>query len=548
MASRHLEYAETSIYRYLYDCTNTFADVTAIEYFGKKINYPKLFENIDKVAKALKGLGVKEGDAVSICMPNTPEAIYLFYAVSKIGAVANMIHPLSAEKELIHYFNLSKSKFVFGLDMSFKRISKAVKESKIEKCVAITPAVSMPFVIKTAYSIKTKKPELESNVISWKEFMNYGNGITEDVEVHPDKDACAVILYSGGTTGKSKGIMLSNYNFNCLAKQSADACGNLYKGIRVLSIMPIFHGFGLGVSIHTILSIGATSIVLPSFKASEFHKILFKYRPNLIAGVPALYESLLKVEGIENKDLSFLEIVISGGDSLAVTTKEKLDILLKKCNCKTEVREGFGQTECVTGSCLLPLGVSKPGSVGLPYADTFYKIVDPQTYEELPAGEIGEIILRGPTVMLGYIDEPEETANTLRKREDGYTWLHTGDLGYIDSEGYVFFKQRLKRMIISGGYNIYPQVIENVIDSHSNVLISAVVGMPDQVMGEICKAFIVLKDKSADKDQTVAEIKKLCSDNVAKYALPREYIILDDVPRTLVGKIAYRELIDKYAK
>ena len=241
-----------------------------------------------------------------------------------------------------------------------------------------------------------------------------------------------------------------------------------------------------------------------------------------------------------------MKCVIAGGDSLSISTKEKFDKLLASCNCQTEVREGFGMTESVTASCLIPEKANKPGSCGLPYADTFYKIVDPTTDKELPAGEIGEIILRGPTVMLGYLNEAEETANTLRVREDGFTWLHTGDLGYMDEDGYIYYKQRLKRMIVSGGYNIYPQVIENVINSHENVLMSAVIGVPDQVMGQICKAFITMKDKSVEQDKFIDEIKTLCKTNVARYALPREYIILDEIPRTKVGKIAYNDLLEKY--
>lgn len=546
MASRHLEYSDLSLYKYLETNSKRYPSGVAIEYFGTKITYSKFISNINEVAKALIGLGVKKGDFVSVCLPNTPEAVYLFYAINKVGAIANMIHPLSAENEFAYYFNVSDSRFVFGLDMAAKKIQKALVGTKVEKFIAVSVKYSMSLPIKIGFTLTSKKIELLPETMVWPDFMKLSNSVTSVPDIEINKDDCAVILYSGGTTGKSKGIMLSNYNFNALSEQNLDACGGLYEGMRVLSVMPIFHGFGLGVCVHTVLNFGATAIMLPNFKASEFHKLLFKYKPNLIAGVPAIYESFLKNNKFENKDLSFLECVIAGGDSLSISTKEKFDKLLASCNCKTEVREGFGMTESVTASCLIPEHANKPGSCGLPYADTFYKIVDPVTDSELKPGEIGEIILRGPTVMLGYLKEPEETANTLKVREDGFTWLHTGDLGYMDEDGFVYYKQRLKRMIVSGGYNIYPQVIENVINSHSNVLMCAVIGVPDQVMGEICKAFITLKDTNVDKEKTIEEIRTLCKTNVARYALPREYKILDEIPRTKVGKIAYRELLENY--
>lgn len=545
MSSRHLEYSDLTLFNFLRENSKRYPNEIAIDYFGTKIKYADFIDSINEVSKALVGLGVKKGDFISVCLPNTPEAIFLFYAINKVGAIANMIHPMSAENELVHYFNVSNSRFVFGLDMVAKRIEKAIVGTKIEKFIAVSVKYSMPIHIKIGFTLTSKKVELSNNTMVWPDFMKLGKNITSDTSVETTKDECAVVLYSGGTTGKSKGIMLSSYNFNALVDQNIDACGGLYQGMRVLSIMPIFHGFGLGVCVHTVLNFGATAIILPNFKAAEFHKLVFKHKPNLIAGVPAIYESFLKHD-IQNKDLSFLKCVIAGGDSLSVSTKEKFDKLLASCNCQTEVREGFGMTESVTASCLIPEKANKPSSCGLPYADTFYKIVDPTTDKELPAGEIGEIILRGPTVMLGYLNEAEETANTLRVREDGFTWLHTGDLGYMDEDGYIYYKQRLKRMIVSGGYNIYPQVIENVINSHENVLMSAVIGIPDQVMGQICKAFITMKDKSVEQDKFIDEIKTLCKTNVARYALPREYIILDEIPRTKVGKIAYNDLLEKY--
>ena len=543
MSSDVKEFPTCSLYEYILEQSAEHIDMIALQYFTRKISYRHFFEKIDECARALVALGVKRGETVSICLPNIPEAIYLFYAVSKIGAVANMIHPQSAVNEMKYYLNVSDCKYIFALDASCKHLCDALPETKVEKIVVVSAAESMPFDVKISFLLSSRKKNIIPNdSITWKNFLSMGKSITEEVKVSPAPDECAVILYSGGTTGKSKGIMLSNIGFNSVALQSIERCGCLKAGDRVLSVMPIFHGFGLGVCIHTVMVFGGTAVILPKFKAANFYKLLFKYKPNVTIGVPAIYESFLQNKEFEHADLSFLKCIICGGDSLSVSTKRKFDEMLNKCGCKTEIRSGYGLTESVTGICLMPENSGKDASVGLPYYATDVKIVDAKTDEELPYGESGEIIISGPSVMLGYAKEPTESANVLRKREDGKTWLYTGDIGKMDEDGYVYFLQRRKRVIISGGYNIYPQIIEDVINSHSNVLVSAAVGIQDDIMGQKCKAFIVLKDKNCDIESVRKEIRKLCNTNIARYALPREYIFIDEMPRTKVGKIAYTEL------
>lgn len=540
---RHIDYPDCSLYTFMSENSRKYINNSALNYFGMKISYSRLLDEIDVCARALTALGLKIGDSVSICLPNIPQAVIAFYAVNKIGAVANMIHPMSAENEILHYLNISKSKMVIAIDLIGGKLNNILSETRIEHTVLVSVKDYMPWMIKLAYSVTNRKKTIAfDKSLDWKDFMLFAQKVDKDVHNQGTGSDCAVILYSGGTTGKPKGIMLSNLNFNALAMQSIDACGCLEKGDKVLSVMPVFHGFGLGVCIHTVLNFGGMAIILPKFKTNEFHKLLFKYRPNIIAGVPAIYESFIRNNDFDSKDLSFLKCVISGGDSLSSSTKEKLNVLLAKHGCKCTVREGYGLTECVTGSCLIPENSDKTESVGLPYADTFYKIINPESGEELEKGEIGEIVLRGPSVMLGYLNEPEETADTLKKHSDGHTWLHTGDLGYMDEEGYLYYKQRLKRMIISGGYNIYPQTIENVINAHSSVLMCAVAGVPDEIMGQRVKAYVVLKDQSLDKEQIRAEIAQLMEKEIARYAQPREIVFVKELPRTLVGKIAYNEL------
>ncbi len=545
---KQLSYPDTSLYDFLEGNAKKYLKAHALNYFSRKMSYEELLDNIEQCAKALKAIGVKEKETVSICLPNMPQAVIAFYAINKIGAIANMIHPLSAENEIVYYLNISKSHYIIAIDLVKSKIDRISDKIGLTHTIFVSVKDFMPLPLKLAYALinrpkKEDKKNIKKNELNWKALMVLSKGYIGETNTHGLENDEAVILYSGGTTGKPKGIVLTNLNFNALALQSIEACGNLKLSDKVLSVMPIFHGFGLGVCIHTVLNFGGEAIILPKFKATEFYKLLLKYKPHVIAGVPAIYETLLQERRLKHKNLSFIKCIISGGDSLSTHSKKKLDQFFLEHNAKVTVREGYGLTECVTGSCLMPENSEKVGSVGLPYPDTYYKIADPNTHEELACYEVGEIILRGPTVMKGYLKEPEETALVLKKHGDAHVWLHTGDLGYKDEAGFIYFKQRLKRVIVSCGYNIYPQNIENIIDAHSSVLMSAVVGVHDEIKGQVVKAFVVLKDSAKPSEQLRNELYALCEKNIAKYALPRQIEFIDALPRTLVGKISYNQLI-----
>lgn len=530
---KHLTYPDTSLAAFIEQRSQQWQNAPAVEYYGAKISYKRLMSEIDRCACALKNLGVKRGDTVSVVLPNIPQAVVVFYAANKLGVAASMIHPLSAAKEIAHYIGMNRSKVVVAIDLAAQKVAGTA-----EKIILCSAAEYMPVHLKAGYLLTCKKPKKPAGAFSWRQFMALSDGshIADDGK---GADAAAV-LFSGGTTGVPKGIVLTNLNFNALALQSIDGCGVLRQGDRVLSVMPVFHGFGLGVCVHTVLSFGGTAVLLPKFKAAEFHKPVLKYKPNVVAGVPSIYEYMLRSD-FGSSDLSFLKCVISGGDSLPAATKERFSQVLKEHGCTAGIREGYGLTECVTGTCLSPSGDCREGCVGLPYADTEYMIINPETGEELPRGEIGEIILRGPTVMRGYLNAPEETANVLKTRADGNIWLHTGDLGCMDEQGYVFYKQRLKRMIVSNGYNIYPQNLESIISSHPSVEVCAVVGVADEIRGQRVKAFVV-PTAEVNRDTLISELDALCRENAAAYAVPRSYKLCDSLPHTLVGKIAYTEI------
>lgn len=545
---RHLEYPDCSVYDHIRKRAKEYGSLSALDYYGRNISYRELLRNINQCACALVAAGVKKGDSISICLPNIPQAVYLFYAVSKVGAIANMIHPMSAEKEIADYIRLTDSRYIFAIDLIADKLEKISKKVVMKRIITVSAADEMPFAYKAGYKLKSIKDRVKKSMFTdWKDFISMAMPSDKYINTHGKADDCAAILYSGGTTGKPKGIMLTNLNFNALALQSIEACGCLERGDRVLSVMPVFHGFGLGVCIHTVLTFGGTAVILPKFSIAEFHKLILKNRPNVIAGVPAIYEAMLRNDGFEEKKLDFIKCVISGGDSLAVNTKIKLNAMLEAHGCSCTVREGYGLTECVTGSCLTPDKCDNTETCGYPYPDTFYKIIDPSSGEEVPRGETGEIILRGPTVMKGYYKEPQETEQTLKPDKDGNVWLHTGDLGYMDNDGYVYFRQRLKRMIVSNGYNIYPQNIENIISSHKAVAMCAVVGIPYELRGQIVKAFVLLAD-GAQQEKVRTQLEALLKRNIAAYALPKEIKFVDSFPKTLVGKIAYNELIAEELK
>lgn len=548
----HLDYFQGSMFEAVKAVADKYPSNVAFDFMGKSTSYKSMLEQIENCAKSLRTIGVREGDAVTIAMPNCPQAIYMFYAVNRVGAIANMVHPLSSEKELEFYINESKSVTVVTLDQFYGKF-EAIRQNTCAVNIVIASirdALSKP--VKAGYMLtegrKIEKIPADAPVIRWKEFMRLGRACFWQHQVAKKGDDPAVILYSGGTTGTTKGILLTNLNFNALAQQIIGVNPMFHPGDKMLSAMPLFHGFGLGVCIHSMLASGGRCILVPRFTAESYAKLITKYRCNFIAGVPTLYEALLRLPSMEKADLSCLKGVFSGGDSLSIELKKKFDKFLGEHRAPVQIREGYGTTETVTACCLTPPHKTKEGSCGLPFPDTYIKIVKPDTDEELPFGEEGEVLLSGPTVMREYIHHPEETARTLRRHADGLTWVYTGDLGYMDEEGFTFFKGRIKRMIISSGYNIYPAQIENILDANPLVHMSCVIGVPDAYRMQRVKAFLMLKPGVPATEETKQQILDYCRKHIAKYAMPKDIEFRESLPKTLVGKVAYRVLEEEEAK
>ena len=542
----HLDYFNGTLFEAVERIAQTYPNYIAFDFMGKSTSYKQFVSQVRHCADCLDALGIKPNDKITIAMPNCPQSIIMFYAINLVGGIANMIHPLSAEKEITFYLQESKSVAVLTLDQFYEKMEKARQGTKVEHIIAASIKDALSPLMKIGYLLTKGDSSIpreadQSVWWTWKSFWLQDEYSTRD-RICKKADDPAVILYSGGTTGTTKGIVLTNLNFNALGQQIVAANPMFRSGDKMLAAMPIFHGFGLGVSIHSMLCNGGRCILVPQFTPKSYAKDLVKHRVNFIAGVPTLYEALLRLDTMDGADLSCLKGVFSGGDSLSIELKKKLDKFLAEHHATVQVREGYGTTETVTACCLTPSHMHKEGSIGLPFPDTYIKIVEPGTDRELPYGTEGEILLAGPTVMKEYMHHPEETAQTLRAHSDGLTWVYTGDLGQMDEQGFVYFKGRAKRMIVSSGYNIYPAQLENILDAHELVQMSCVIGVPDDYKIQKVKAFVKLVPNAKPTEETKKILLDYCRANIAKYAMPYDISFREDMPKTLVGKVAYRVL------
>ena len=383
-----LTYSELSMCSRVEEMVRRYPDYIAYEFMGKCTTYAEMWKKINACAKSLKAIGIREGDKVTICMPNAPQTLCMFYAVNMVGAIANMVHPLSAESEIAFYLRDSGSVAAITLDQFYNKFESVRKAVDLPCLIITSVADELKPLMKVGYKLtegrkNPKIPAGRAGVLSWKEFLRRGEYV-EIYQVRRKAEDPAAILYSGGTTGVTKGILLSNRNFNALAAQIIATNPFFRPGHKMLAIMPMFHGFGLGVSIHSMVANGGHCILIPRFTPQSYAELIKKHKPNLIAGVPSLFEALLRVKEIEGADLSCLLGVFSGGDSLSVELKKRFDAFLKEHGASITVREGYGTTECVTASCLTPIHKQKEGSIGIPFPDTYYKIVKPGTQEEVP--------------------------------------------------------------------------------------------------------------------------------------------------------------------
>ena len=549
---RTIEVPDLSLYEMLKDKNKNNLDSLAINYFNNKLTFAKFLDEIDACARALRSQGIRPGDVVTICMPNTPEAVISFYAVNKIGAISNMIHPLSAEEEIKQSLNATHSVMLIAVNLSYEKVKKIIDETNVYKTIIVSPSDSMPRLLKLGYNLtkgrKIETPKKSEDYLYWHDFMLKGNKYSEKVLAKTSKDQPAVILHSGGTTGIPKNIVLTNGNINAVVKQAEIVFQGVNREDSMLSVLPLFHCFGLVVCTHLPLCLNASAILIPQFDAKRFDKLLTKYNPTLVCGVPTLFEALKTNKHMDGVNLSYIKYIISGGDTLSVQKNEELNEFLRKHGCTKSIIQGYGMTETTGPATFGGCGANVLGSVGIPLPGNEIKIIDINTKEECKPGETGEICITGPVVMAGYLDNEKETNDILEKDRKGKIWVHTGDMGYMNEDGILFFAQRLKRMLIVSGYNVYPSHIEEVLLAHPDVLNCGVIGIPHPYKVQVPKAFIVLNSNVKLSSKVKNDIKEHCEKNLAAYMMPKEFEFRESLPKTLIGKVNYRELENENSK
>jgi len=535
----NLDYYSGSLYDAIKESGDKYSNLTAYEYFAKRCSYKDFIKKVNKAAKSLKAMGIKENECVTICMPNMPEGVALVYAANAIGAIANMVHPLGSYNDIERALNSTDSSVLFVSDVTYPKI----KDIKVDNLVVCEVSNELDGILKVLYNYKNKKNmQYEDNVITWNKFLDKGKYI-EDFYVKRDKSDPAVIIYSGGTTGKSKGIILSNGNFNALARQCGAIEKTVVPGNTILSALPIFHGFGLGVCVHMPLYNGMRCILVPKLNTKKMNKKIKKYKPNLLPVVPSLLALICK--GSSGSELKHVKGIFCGGDYLSLELKEKTENYFRDRGSSAKVRIGYGLSEATAFFLATYNHIPyESSSIGIPNPDTIVKVFEVGTEIECEPGKVGEICVCGPTVMMGYINNDKETDKVLIRHSDDRVWLHTGDLGYRDKKGEFFFSSRLKRMIVTNGYNVYPIELEELICKHPYVDSCVVIGIKHEVKQQVPKAVIVLKEGISYSFKLKNEIKKYCEENLAAYQRPAEYEFKESLPKTAIGKVAYRDLED----
>ena len=535
-----------SAFEYVCQRSKNHLNDTALEYYGRKFTYADLIVNVKKTAAALRGAGVKKGDIITVVSIMTPEIIALFYAADMIGATLNLVDPRYSVEGIREYIEEVDSHLLVCLNVVYERCRQAAKRTNVEKVIVLSPADSLPPVMAVGYKLTTPdKNKYASNVIRWKQFIKGGEGQSTAAEPYDPDHAC-VVVHTGGTTGSPKGVMLTDDCFNGIALQFQAYPKLFHRGQKLMNVMPPFIAYGFACGIHLPLVLGFTVIIIPNLDPAKLGSLVLKYKPEHMFGVPTHYQQLAADPKLRDKDLSFIINYAAGGDSLSRGAEQTVNDFLAAHGARYPIAKGYGMTE-VSSAATVAAGLdNKPGSVGIPMVNTIIAAFEPGTDRELPIGERGELCISGPCLMKGYYNKPEETAILLRRHPDGRVWAHTGDMGYLDEDGFVYLDSRIKRMIIRhDGFKVFPSMIENVVSRHPAVHQCSVVGCTDKdhTQGRLPFVYIVLKaDTTAKKKQVIRELERMCAEELPEYVQPVAYKFISSMPMTPVGKVDYRQL------
>ena len=535
-----------SAFEYVCQRSKNHLNDTALDYYGRKFTYADLIVNVKKTAAALRGAGVKKGDIITVVSVMTPEVIALFYAADMMGATLNLVDPRYSVEGIREYIEEVDSHLLVCLNVVYERCRQAAKRTNVEKVIVLSPADSLPPVMAVGYKLTTPdKNKYASNVIRWKQFIKGGEGQSTAAEPYDPDHAC-VVVHTGGTTGSPKGVMLTDDCFNGIALQFQAYPKLFHRGQKLMNVMPPFIAYGFACGIHLPLVLGFTVIIIPNLDPAKLGSLVLKHKPEHMFGVPTHYQQLASDPKLRDKDLSFIINYAAGGDSLSRGAEQTVNDFLAAHGARYPIAKGYGMTE-VSSAATVAAGLdNKPGSVGIPMVNTVVAAFEPGTDQELPIGQRGELCISGPCLMKGYYNKPEETAILLRRHPDGRVWAHTGDMGYLDEDGFVFLDSRIKRMIIRhDGFKVFPSMIENVVSRHPAVHQCSVVGCADKdhTQGRLPFVYIVLKsDTTAKKKQVIRELERMCAEELPEYVQPVAYKFISSMPMTPVGKVDYRQL------
>ena len=535
-----------SAFDYVCQRSKNHLNDTALEYYGRKFTYADLIVNVKKTAAALRGAGVKKGDIITVVSIMTPEIIALFYAADMMGATLNLVDPRYSVEGIREYIEEVDSHLLVCLNVVYERCRQAAKRTNVEKVIVLSPADSLPPVMAVGYKLTTPdKNKYASNVIRWKQFIKGGEGQSTAAEPYDPDHAC-VVVHTGGTTGSPKGVMLTDDCFNGIALQFQAYPKLFHRGQKLMNVMPPFIAYGFACGIHLPLVLGFTVVIIPNLDPAKLGSLVLKHKPEHMFGVPTHYQQLAADPKLRDKDLSFIINYAAGGDSLSRGAEQTVNDFLAAHGARYPIAKGYGMTE-VSSAATVAAGLdNKPGSVGIPMVNTVVAAFEPGTDQELPIGQRGELCISGPCLMKGYYNKPEETAILLRRHPDGRVWAHTGDMGYLDEDGFVYLDSRIKRMIIRhDGFKVFPSMIENVVSRHPAVHQCSVVGCADKdhTQGRLPFVYIVLKaDTTAKKKQVIRELERMCAEELPEYVQPVAYKFISSMPMTPVGKVDYRQL------
>lgn len=535
-----------SAFEYVCQRSKNHLNDTALEYYGRKFTYADLIVNVKKTAAALRGAGVKKGDIITVVSIMTPEIIALFYAADMIGATLNLVDPRYSVEGIREYIEEVDSHLLVCLNVVYERCRQAAKRTNVEKVIVLSPADSLPPVMAVGYKLTTPdKNKYASNVIRWKQFIKGGEGQSTAAEPYDPDHAC-VVVHTGGTTGSPKGVMLTDDCFNGIALQFQAYPKLFHRGQKLMNVMPPFIAYGFACGIHLPLVLGFTVVIIPNLDPAKLGSLVLKHKPEHMFGVPTHYQQLAADPKLRDKDLSFIINYAAGGDSLSRGAEQTVNDFLAAHGARYPIAKGYGMTE-VSSAATVAAGLdNKPGSVGIPMVNTVVAAFEPGTDQELPIGQRGELCISGPCLMKGYYNKADETAMILRRHPDGRIWVHTGDMGYLDEDGFVFLDSRIKRMIIRhDGFKVFPSMIENVVSRHPAVHQCSVVGCADKdhTQGRLPFVYIVLKaDTTAKKKQVIRELERMCAEELPEYVQPVAYKFISSMPMTPVGKVDYRQL------